>query len=227
VQPGQARTLVAVREEPGAVILELDGGEVLTVAPDAVPDGMPAVGGSLSSPLLASLREAAARKAVARRLFELLDRKLWTCDELRRKLLDGGHDPVATDAVLAQARSQGLQSDAEFAAAFCRDTLRRKAVGRAWLESRLRDKGLAAALAVRAAAEALPSGREQALAEQAAAGRWRRERTRDDRAQARVLRFLASRGFAADLARQAMRKTRPDENRTEDASCNSDGMGPS
>jgi SOS response regulatory protein OraA/RecX len=207
---GPDRTLVARREEPGAVVLELDGGETLRIAPDAVPDDLPDVGGSLGSPLLVSLRAAAARKEAARDLLRLLDRKLWTTGRLRRKLVELGHAPDAADAVLAQAQERGLQSDDEFAAAFCRDTLRRKAVGRVWLAARLREKGLDGDVARDAADLALGSARERELAEQAARERWRRERGRDRSAEARVARFLASRGFPAGACRDAARAARPD-----------------
>ncbi len=230
MEPGRQRTLVRVREEPGAVILELDGGETLTIAPDAVPAGLPGPGGSLSSPLVASLHEAAARKQAARRLLELLDRRRWTTARLRRKLLEEDLPPPAVDAVLARAEAQGLHSDRQYAEAFCRDTLRRKAVGRAWLESRLREKGVDAGLAADCAAMALPSAAEEELAVAAATARWRRERGRDRRTEARVLRFLASRGFAPGLCRDAMRAGRREADATSgetDASCNSDGEGPS
>jgi len=230
VEPERERTLVRMREEPGAVILELDGGETLTIAPDAVPADLPTPGGSLSSPLLASLRDAAARKLAARRLFELLDRRLWSSARLRRKLLEEALPPAAVDAVLARAEAQGLHSDRQYAEAFCRDALRRKAVGRAWLQSRLQEKGVARDLAADCAALALPADVEQELALAAATARWRRERGRDQRAEARVLRFLASRGFPPGVCRDAMRSgreaaaSRPDST---DASCNSDGEGPS
>jgi regulatory protein len=229
MEPQATRTLVRVREEPGAVILELDSGETLAIAPDAVPDQLPAAGGSLSSPLLASLREAAARKLAARRLLELLDRRLWTTARLRRKLLEEGHPPEAADAVIARAEAQGLHSDRQYATAFCRDTLRRKAVGRGWLETRLREKGIAAELAADCAALALPADRERELALAAATGRWRRERGRDARAEARVLRFLGSRGFAPGLCRDAVRAGRTAAGAADaaDASCNSPDEGPS
>ncbi len=220
------RILISRHERPKAVSLRLDNGEILEVAHDALPPDLPGVGESISSPLLAILRTAAARKLVARRLFELLDRKLWTMARLRRKLADDGHPPEAVDAVLAQAEAAGLHSDQAFAQAFCRDALRTKAVGRSWLEVKLREKGVPAALAREVASVQLPPEREAELADRAAAQRWRRESGRDRLAMARVQRFLASRGFRAGLCGDAARRMAPGPE-SDDASCNSDDEGPS
>lgn len=208
-------------EQPGAVVIHLDGGESLEIAPDALPGALPPIGEPVAAPMLDQLRAAAARKAAARDLFRQLDRKLWTVAQLRRKLVDTGHDGAAVDAVLAQAIDQGLVSDREFAGAFCRDTLRRKAVGRSWLLAKLRQKGVSGAIADEVVRDELPAEREQALAREAARSRWSRERTADIGAEARVGRFLGSRGFAPGLAREAVRTTRPD-GETPDAACNSD-----
>lgn len=207
---GPEPILASVEERPGTVVIRLSDGEVLEVAPDAVPVDMPPVGGSLGSPLLHGLRAAAARKAAARRLFELLDRRLQSRARLRRKLVDDGHPEDAADAVLDQAEAAGLHSDRVFAEAFCRDALRTRPVGAFWLEAKLRDKGVAATLAAAVAREALTPETERDLAEQAARQRWRRERESGPRAEARVQRFLASRGFPAGLCRTATRATRPD-----------------
>lgn len=207
--PNGARILAAVEFEPGAAILRLDDGETLEIAPDALPPGLPAVGGSLTEPQLAALRAAAARKQVARRLLAMLDRRLDSRARLRDKLCAQGFAAAAVDDVLDQAAAQGLHSDRLVAAAYCRDTLRGRAVGRRWLQARLGALGVPADLAAAVAAQELPPERERELAAAAAAARWRRERGRDLRALARVQRFLASRGFAPQLAAEAARRQQP------------------
>lgn len=219
------RIIVRLEEQPGAVIIHLDDGEVLTVAPDAVPLDLPNPGGSVGSPLLRSLRSAAARKLAARALLALLDRKRWTTVRLRGKLLAQGHPEAAVESVLAQAQAQGLHHDRDFADAFCRDALRRKAVGRRWLEARLRERGVAADLAEGVASDQLPAEVERELARRAAAERWRREQGTDRRALARVQRFLVSRGFASGLATSVAIATRPGSDT--DPTCVSDDQGPS
>ncbi len=204
------RTLIGIDEQPQVVVIRLDGGETFEIAPDAVPPDLPDVGGSISSPLLHVLQSAAIRKRAARRLFELLNHKLWTMKRLRRKLLDDGLDPDAVDAVLAKAEAQGLISDRDYAEAFCRDTLRSKQVGRRWLVAKLQDKGVARQLADDVATEQLPEEWERELAELAATKRWQRERGGDRRRSlARVLRFLGSRGFPPGLCHRAARQSEP------------------
>lgn len=204
-----ARILVGVDERPGAVILRLADGETLEVAPDAVAAGLPEVGEYLDEALLTSLREAAARKQVARRLLELLARRLDSRQRLHRKLCEQGFPPAAVEAVLEQAEARGLHSDRLFAAAYCRDALRARAVGRRWLEAKLRATGVSCEVATSIVAQELPLAEECDLAMQAAATRWRREHGRDERAVARVRRFLMTRGFPPAVAGTAARSRRP------------------
>jgi len=221
-----ARILTALDQQPGKVMIRLDDGEVLEVAPDALPPDMPDVGGSLGSPLLHVLRDAAARKLAARHLFTLLDRRMQSRARLRRKLLDAGHPEAAVTAVLDQAEATGLHSDRHYAEAFCRDALRSRPVGGRWIENRLRQKGVPGDLAADVVRELLNREHERELAEQAAATRWRREQGRDYRALARVQRFLASRGFPAGVCRAAASSTRPPESEP-DTPCNSAPEDPS
>ncbi|MCP4572371.1 MAG: RecX family transcriptional regulator [bacterium] len=211
-QPAGGRLLLAVRRETGAVVLVLEGGEDLELAPDAVPPDLPEAGAVLSGALLGELRLAADRKRAARRIFGILDRRLVPPARLRRRLAEDGLDPVAVEAVLEQMAQRGLYSDRHYADAWCRETLRAKAVGRFYLESNLRKKGIAAGAAKAAASDALDRETEAEAAHRAAAARWRRiTGPTDRRAEGKVVRFLQSRGFGGGLAARAMRATRPTE----------------
>jgi SOS response regulatory protein OraA/RecX len=64
-------------------------------------------------------------------------------------------------------------------------------------------------VAATAAAAELSVDDEAQAAHAAAARRWRRERELDARAEARVARFLASRGFPPRLCREAARAAKP------------------
>ncbi len=221
-----ARILIRLDEQPGKVVIQLDDGEILEVAPDAIPPDMPDVGGSLGSPLLHVLRAAAERKLVARKLFAMLDRASQSRARLRRKLLDAGYAAAAVDAVLDQAEASGLQSDRQYAESYCRDTLRSKPVGGLWIENKLRQKGVPAGLAADVVRELLSREQERELAEQAASVRWRREAGRDYRALTRVQRFLSSRGFPAGVCRAAATSARPSDD-DPDSPCNSGPEDPS
>lgn len=209
-QPASGRLLLAIRRELGAVVLVLAPDEELELAPDAVPPDLPAPGAILADDLVAHLRRAADRKRAARRILAILDRHLVPPSRLRRRLAEEGHEPAAVEEVLEQMASRGLYSERHFADAWCRDTLRAKAVGRFFLESKLREKGISVGAARAAAADALDRETEAELAHRAAAGRWHRMAgPADRRAEARVVRFLQGRGFGGVLAGRAMRDTRP------------------
>lgn len=210
-QPADSRLLLAVRREPQAVVLVLDGGEDLELAPEAVPADLPPLGSTLDGELLAGLRLAAQRKTAARRIFAVLDRRLVPVARIRRRLVEDGLDPAAVDAVLEQMAERGLYSDRRYAEAYCRDALLSRAVGRRYLERKLREKGVVAGVARMVADEALDPGTEAELATRAAVARWRkRSGTPDRKAEAAVVRHLQSRGFDTGLAVRTARATRPD-----------------
>ncbi len=202
--------LVECRRQESVVTLILDDGETLELAPDALPSDLPAAGTPVPAALLEKLREAAARKRLARRIFALLDRRPWTVARLRRKLTGEGFGPAVIDAVMARFIAEELVSDRRFAEAFCRDALRAKPVGTRWLRARLAAQGVPADTAAAAAGEALPPEAERELARTAAVARWRRGKAqRGPAATARVARFLAARGFPPAVAGRAARETAP------------------
>lgn len=207
------RVLAEVREEQGSVFVALDSGEVFELAPGSVPGQLPAVGESICSPLLAEIRFAAERKQVARRVFAMLDRRLYPVARLRAKLAENGYSEAAVDAVLQQMADQGLYSDRQYAEAYCRDCLAGKAVGRLYLEKKLREKRVDFAVAAAVASEMLDTATEMELALIAARVKWGRERGTDRRkSEARVMRYLLGRGFPAHVAGQAVRQAAPRAN---------------
>jgi regulatory protein len=208
------RVLADVRQEQGTVFLTLDSGEVFELAPASVPAELPGIGESISSPLLAVIKLAAERKLAARTLFSLLDRRLYPVARLREKMVDKGFSEEAVEGVIAQMQQQGLFSDRHFAEAYCRDCLRGKAVGRRYLQQKLREKNVAAEVAQAVPAEILDQETEKELAIQAAQARWKRERRsargQDLRkAEARVTRYLLGRGFPTGVAMNAARREKP------------------
>ncbi len=212
------RVLADVRQEQGTVFLTLDSGEVFELAPASVPAELPGPGESISSPLLAVIRLAAERKLAARALFSLLDRRLYPVARLREKMVAKGFSEEAVEGVIDQMQQQGLFSDRHFAEAYCRDCLRGKAVGRRYLQQKLREKKVAPEVAQAVPAEILDQETERELAIQAAQARWKREsrsvRGQDLRkAEARVTRYLLGRGFPTGVAMNAARgeKPQPDE----------------
>ncbi len=204
------RLLLDIRQERDTVFLTLDDGEALELASSSVPKDLPEIGGSISSPLLAELRLAAQRKKVARRIFSLLDRRLMPVAKIRGKLLDEEFPEAAIDTVLEQMRQQGLYSDHVYAAAYCRDTLSTKLVGRRYLESKLWGRQVAMEIAREVVAENLDEETEAELAHKAAQWKWQRMRGQFDRkAEEKVARYLVGRGFPTGLAWKAVRQNKP------------------
>jgi regulatory protein len=206
-----------LREEDGAVVVVLDGGRRLEIAPASLPTGLPAVGEVVPAAMVGALELAAERKRVARRIFAMLDRRLQPVARLRRKLAERGYSEEAVDGVLAQMEEQGLYDDRRYADAFCRDCLLNRAVGRRYLVSKLREKQVPGSVAVAAAAAALDEEAERDLAGRAARARWGRQRDPGDpKSLAKVVRYLQGRGFDPGLANRAARAERPAPQDTED-----------
>lgn len=207
-----ATTLVSLEGDDATVRVVLSDGSELELAAESLPPALPVPGQELSPETVAALRLAADRKTAARLVFAMLDRRLRTRRDMQRKLEDRGVDPEAAAAVLDRFEEQGLHSDRHFAAAWCRDTVRAKAVGRRWLEAKLRDKGVAAGLAAQVAAETLSEEEEREAARRAAAAWWRRRGgdPDDPRVLARGVRFLTGRGFPPGEAQRALREAAAD-----------------
>ncbi|MCB1184184.1 RecX family transcriptional regulator [bacterium] len=190
--------------------MSLDTGHDFEIAPGSVPAGLPAVGEVVPEPVLRALALAAERKQVARAVFAQLDRRLQPVARLRDRLQEQGYGDEAIADVLGQLAAKGIHSDRRYAEAFCRDRLLGRAVGRRYLVQKLREKRVDPGLAGEVAAEILDDDTEAELALAAAAARWARLRgANDQRALAKVVRFLIGRGFGPGVAQTAARRTRP------------------
>ena len=204
------RLLMDIRQERDTVFLILDDGETLELAIGSVPENMPEIGESISSPLLAEIRLAAQRKKVARRIFTLLDRRLMPVAKIRNKLLTEEYSEAAVEAVLEQMRQQGLYSDHLYAGAYCRDALATRLVGKRYLEGKLWKHQVPMDIAREVVAENLDDETEAELAHKAASWKWQRMRGQCDRkAEEKVARYLVGRGFPGSLVWKAVRMNKP------------------
>lgn len=202
--------LLDIRQERETVFLTLGDGDVLELALSSVPEELPQIGGSISSPLLAELRLAAERKTVARKIFSILDRRMVPVARIRKKLIEAEFSEPAVDGVLEQMKQQGLYSDRTYAAAYCRDVLSTRAVGRRYLESKLWTKQVPRGIAREVVAENLDEETEVELAHRAARWKWQRITGSPDRkAEEKVARYLVGRGFPTGLVWKAVRSNRP------------------
>lgn len=161
----------------------------------------------LTLDLCRRLHEAASRRAAAARALAYLSRRPRTELEMRRHLVDSGFEPAIVTAVLAELRAQAQIDDIGWAAWFVRARLAHRPTGFAALVREMCARGIASDLAEDAARRALPPDRELELARAAAFKRLpalrRLERRRAER---RLFRFLAGRGFGDDTARAVCRE---------------------
>lgn len=201
---------VDLDEERRALRIGLDDGSSFTVAPEAPEARGLTPGLSLDPAQVEALRGADERKQIARRIFGWLDRRARSRGDLRRRLIERGHDEASVDPVLDDFERQGLVDDAAFARAWVEQALRRKPVGRRWLWSKLRQQGVDGTLADEAVNAALGGDDEVDHARRALAKR--RLDLRDTRERQRALRFLQQRGFARGVAARVV-KDAADEDR--------------
>lgn len=142
--------------------------------------------------------EGAAKAYVGR----LVAHRPRTAAEVQRRLAEKGFPPEVARAALLQAQGAGIVDDALFARLYADDRLLSRPCSRRLLAQELRDRGVDAPLAERAAQAALPELTEEDLARRALEGRlplW--QGLAPDVARHRAAAFLLRRGFPPDLAR--------------------------
>ncbi|MEM9744250.1 MAG: regulatory protein RecX [Pseudomonadota bacterium] len=138
----------------------------------------------------------------------LLGRREYSRWELHRKL-SGRADDATLDAALGRLVADGYQSDERFVESFVRSRQLR-GQGPARIEAELRQRGCAKALIDHAVAEISEQGLE--LARAAFEKRFPSYRRED---YARAGRFLAGRGFSADVIHRVLRTPGQDSARGE------------
>lgn len=143
--------------------------------------------------------EAALGKALA-----ALRRRERSAVELHRWLLDRGCRVELADAVVAELVELGELDDERFAFAYAADKRELSGWGAHRIAAALRERGIGAALAERAAGEA----REDELERAVELVRRRGEDLEDERGCARSLALLTRRGYEHELAYEAVRQAR-------------------
>jgi len=212
VKAESGRVLRDCRVVDGTARIALDDGEILELAADSLPPALPRPGEPVPDETLALLRAAARRKAIARRVFRLLDRRLHGRVELERKLAADGFAAGEVAAVLDRFAAEGLVDDHRLAEAWCRDTLRDRPVGRRYLRDGLRRRGIAAGIVDAAVDAVLPRDAEPEVALRALR-RWRRRQRPQpaNRLRQRAYRYLLGRGFGPAAAGVAVRNLDDEE----------------
>jgi regulatory protein len=209
--PGRAATdrcvtAVDLDEDRRTLVVVLDDGTRLEIAPDAEEARGLAPGLRIDAVRWQELARASERKAIARTVFAMLDRRARSRSDLRQRLIARGHAADAVDAVLAQCVEQGLVDDLAFARTWARAQLRRRGVGPRWLRARLRDLGVGSEDVDVVLAELAADGDPVDDAMRALARRRLDLEVESD--QRRAVRFLQGRGFTGSTALQALDRMR-------------------
>lgn len=138
----------------------------------------------------------------------LLDQRMHSAAELRRKLESGRFDNQAIDTVLADFRRLNLLDDKAFAEAYCREKQGgARPLGEIRLRADLKRRGIAGEI-IREVLNACAEESDETAVEQAVRSAESKLRLlkpdlpRRD-AYARLCRFLAGRGFPPDVCRTA------------------------
>jgi len=190
----------------GRVAVHLDGAYFCSVSPALLARERLYEGREMGEAEAAALRAAASAERVQADALRLLSHRARSRHELRRRLLHKGHEEQAVDEVLARLEGEGLVDDDAFARAYVAD--KRNLAG--WGEGRIR-RGLAQLGVDGARVErALRQDDDAADPELARALAVLARRPREGAAPAvvrrRALAALLRRGFAAEVASQAVRR---------------------
>jgi regulatory protein len=192
----------------GHVGVHVDGSFVCSVSAAFVARWHLYKGRELDDDALAQLRGQASAERVMADAYRLLGHRARSRHELRRRLLQKGHDDAAVAGALERLAADGLLDDAEFARSYVAD---KRGLSR-WGSQRIR-RGLAelgvadevgdAALAAAAAVEGDDAELERALAE---LGRRGAPQAPLDAARRRAYQTLVRRGFSTAIAYAAIRR---------------------
>lgn len=129
-----------------------------------------------------------------------------TVAEVRRRLREKAFAPEVAAGAVAWAEEAGILSDELFARLYAEDRLLSRPCSRRVLAQELRERGVDAALAERAARAALPELGDEDLARRALGTRLPLWQGLDPAvARRRAAAFLLRRGFSLDLAQEVVR----------------------
>jgi regulatory protein len=169
------------------------------------------VGTDLSPEQLADLQKADVVWRCKDTALAMLARSPKSSKQLRDRLYQRGMPAPVIETCLQNLASSGLVDDDAYAAAFARESLRRRPTGRARLISELRARGVDAGVAQRAASEALAEvgASEMTIARQALEQLRPRRGEERERFRRRMAGFLGRRGFSSETISSILEESDP------------------
>jgi regulatory protein len=150
-------------------------------------------------------RSPAPPPTAYQRALRRLARRDHSVVELRRALLDRGHEPDEVEAALERLRGQRYLDDASFAERFARSRLENHGLGRARIRQGLRQRGVDRGTSEAGIAGALRDVDEREVLDGLARRYWRQHAgVEPSRRLPRLWAFLLRRGFAHSLVRDRL-----------------------
>ncbi len=150
-------------------------------------------------------RPAGPPPTAYRRAISRLARRDQTAAELRRALLDRGHEPREVEEAIARLVREKYLDDSGYAARFARSRLAHQGVGRTRIRQALRQRGVARGEVEAGLRSALVEVDEAAVVESVARRYWKAHlRVEPGRRLPRLWAFLLRRGFGPALVRDRL-----------------------
>ena len=150
-------------------------------------------------------RSAAPPPTAYQRALRRLARRDHSVAELRRALLDRGHDAAEVEAALERLRRERYLDDAGFAERFARSRMAHQGHGRLRIRQDLRERGVDRGVTEAGIAGALREVDERDVLDGLARRYWRQHTgVEPQRRLPRLWAFLLRRGFAPGLVRERL-----------------------
>jgi regulatory protein len=192
----------------GHVAVHVDGSFVCSVSDALVARWHLHQGRELDDDALAQLRGQASAERVLADAYRLLGHRARSREELRRRLLQKGHDDEAVAGALQRLTGDGLLDDAEFAGSYLADKRGLSGWGRQRIRRGLAELGVDQAVIDAALGAAAAGEGDEAELERALAALRRRGAPQPplDAARRRAYQVLVRRGFSTAVAYAAVRR---------------------
>jgi regulatory protein len=155
-------------------------------------------------------REAAPAPTAYRRAILKLARRDHTAAELRRALVERGHDEAEVEQAIERLTREKFLDDRRYAERFARSRLAHNGLGRLRIRQALRQRGVGRGETEAGLRGALAEVDESAVLDALARRYWRQHaRVEPARRLPRLWAFLVRRGFAASLVQSRLRALWP------------------
>ena len=202
--------IIRKKGRPPQYSVSVDGTKAFELDGDVLAKFGLRVGNELTEKDVERILVEQARFAARRLAINYVSYRPRSCREVSVHLTRKGYSKELARFVAAQLEKAGLINDAEFAAMFVRDRIKRRPMGRALLRRALQERGIAPQTVEQVLNSALSDDTQAEAAQELAAKRLRLHQSsfaKLDMAhrKKRLLEYLLRRGFSNDIALKTVR----------------------